>query len=112
MNLPMGFALHLRKVRKVKKLTSTLEVKGKGVSVSNAEKSGFEPSAPSAPVLVPLDTPFVEGCRYRWARAVEVGTHLDLYVQDANGPWRRTMGVLVAAGDGINRVGGIHAALG
>jgi len=57
-------------------------------------ESGVATSAPSA--LVPLETPFVEGQRYRLAGATELRTRLDLYVADAGGPWMRHFGLLVA----------------
>lgn len=53
-------------------------------------------SALSAPILVPLDEPFVEGRRYRQARATEWRARLDLFVADPAGPWLRRHGVLLA----------------
>ena len=109
MNLPLGFSLHLRKVRKVGFPTSSVAGGEKDLAVKVATDVEIPPSAPSAPVLVPLDATFVDGCRYRQADALEATTRLDLYVQDATGPWRRTMGVLVWAGGGLRKEEGIRA---
>ena len=97
MNLSEMFMPHLRKVRNVEKIHSILGREEKGVSGINiGEKSGIEPSAPSAPTLVPLNAPFVDGGRYRLAGATEARTRLDLYLADPNGPWIRRHGVLIA----------------
>jgi hypothetical protein len=97
MNLSEMFTPHLRKVRNVEKIDSILGREEKGVSGNNiGEKSAIKPSAPSAPILVPLDVPFVGACRYRLAGATEVRTRLDLYVADINGSWIRLHGVLIA----------------
>ena len=97
MNLSEMFMPHLRKVRNVEKIHSILGREEKGVSGINiGEKSGIEPSAPSAPTLVPLNAPFVDGGRYRLAGATEAKTRLDLYLADPNGPWVRLHGILMA----------------
>lgn len=60
---------------------------------------GFPPESPTAcdfPTLVPLDSPFVEGRRYRMAGATDALTRLDLYIADPAGLWVRTAGVLMA----------------
>ncbi len=48
------------------------------------------------PRLTPLDTPWVDGQRYREAGAVEITTRLDCYVEDPAGPWFRIHGILIA----------------
>ena len=65
-------------------------------SIHIRAKSGLALSALSAPPLVPLDSPFVDGQRYRLAGATELATRLDCYLADPAGPWRRRHGVLVA----------------
>jgi hypothetical protein len=108
MKLSEMFAAHLRRVRRLEKTHSTSRETEKVEFEKRINKDcGIHPSAPSAPVLVPLDASFVEGCYYRQADAVEAATRLDLYVQDAAGPWRRTKGVLVWAGGGLRMEQGI-----
>jgi hypothetical protein len=58
-------------------------------------KAGLQPSAPSAPALVPLETPWIDGQRYRLAGATEIHTRLDLYFVDAAGPWIRRHGTIL-----------------
>jgi hypothetical protein len=64
------------------------------------KKSGFALSAlsaaPAGGILVPLETPWIDGKRYRLAGATEARTRLDLYVADPAGPWIRRHGVLIA----------------
>lgn len=55
----------------------------------------FQPSLIGANLLVPLDSPFREGQRYRWV-AVALVDRLDVYVADEVGPWIRRHGVLIA----------------
>ena len=62
-----------------------------------SKESGLGLSALSAPALVPLDTPFVEGQRYQLAGATELRTRLDCYLADPAGPWIRLHGVLMVA---------------
>ena len=52
------------------------------------------------PTLTPLESPFIDGHRYRLAQATELRTRLDLYVEDEGGPWLRKHGVLIAAAGG------------
>ena len=59
-------------------------------------KAGLRLSALSAPPLVPLEAPWVDGGRFREAGATEARTRLDLYLADPNGPWIRRHGVLIA----------------
>lgn len=54
-------------------------------------------SALSAPALVPLDVPFVDGQLYRIAGATEFLSRLDLYVADPAGPWLRLRGTMMKA---------------
>lgn len=60
-----------------------------------AENPRVQPSAPSA--HIPLDSPFVEGGRYRGADATEWPSRLDLYRADPTGPWVFRYGVLLKA---------------
>jgi len=62
----------------------------------SGNKPQSDVSAPSALPLVPLQKPFIEGLRYRWACATEARTRLELYFEDADGPWLRSNGVLIA----------------
>lgn len=48
------------------------------------------------PRLTPLDTPWVNGQRYREAGAVEIKSRLDCYVEDPAGPWFRMRDILIA----------------
>lgn len=64
---------------------------GKNVGVALSALS----APPAGGVLVPLDVPFAEGCRYREAGAGEVATRLDCYRPDPTGPWIRRHGVLL-----------------
>lgn len=64
-----------------------------GVPLNPSDPSESSFSAPGA--LVPLDTPFIEGKRYREAGATDLN-RLDLYVADESGPWIRKHGVLIA----------------
>ena len=61
------------------------------------KESGLCLSRLSAPALVPLQAPFVEGRRYREAGATEASNRLDLYVADPAGTWLRRHGVLLSA---------------
>jgi hypothetical protein len=69
-------------------------------SVCIAEDWRVQPSAPSAPSdrppLVPLETPWIDGQRYRPAGATEARTRLDLYVADAAGTWIRRHGTIIS----------------
>ncbi len=63
---------------------------------------GVAPSAPSAARLVPLETPFIDGHRYRGAGATEARTRhgkLDLFFADPAGPWIRQHGVLLSVAE-------------
>jgi len=66
-------------------------------------KAGLRLSAPSAPqnqpALVPLESPWIDGARYRMAGATEWPNRLDLYVQDPAGPWIRLHGVLASVSE-------------
>jgi hypothetical protein len=44
---------------------------------------------------VPIETPFIEGERYRVAGADELRSRLALYLRDPAGPWIRRHGVLI-----------------
>lgn len=104
---PIPASTTLRRVRRVEDayLTSWENV---GISVSDTctrirEESGIQPSAPSAPPtpslrprLVPLETPWQDGARYREVGAWEIATRLDCYVADPAGPWVRRRGNLLA----------------
>ena len=69
---------------------------GEKVNTGIGKGSGLARSALSAP-LIPLDSPFIEGERYRLAHATEWPSRLDLYLADRKGPWRRLYGVLMPA---------------
>jgi len=69
---------------------------GEKVSTGIDKGSGLARSALSAP-LIPLDSPFIEGGRYRLAHATEWPSRLDLYLADREGPWRRLHGALMPA---------------
>lgn len=73
-------------------------------SLSLRENPRVQSSAPSAPQLVPLDRPFVDGQRYQEAGATECYTRLDLYIADDCGPWIRRHGVLMRAPEGLPAV--------
>lgn len=47
--------------------------------------------------LIPLESPWRDGHRYRLAQATELRTRLDLYHEDTAGPWLRRHGALIAA---------------
>ena len=51
----------------------------------------YHPTAP----LVPLDAPWKDGHRYREAGAVEVGSRLDCYFEDNEGPFVCRFGALL-----------------
>lgn len=71
------------------------------------EDSEIQCSAPSAPIeaaridasacppLVPLESAWVEGARYRLAGAHEVANRLPLFIQDPDGDTMRSHGTLV-----------------
>lgn len=69
-------------------------------SLHMAQNPRVQPSAPSAPsdcpALVPLETPWIDGGRYRIVGATEWPSRLNLYLADPNGPWIRLHGVLIA----------------
>jgi hypothetical protein len=46
--------------------------------------------------LVPLESPWLDGQRYRPAGATELATRLDLFLADPAGPWIRRYGVLLS----------------
>ena len=77
-------------------------VSGSNISQSlyMAENPRVQPSAPSAtsdcPALVPLETPWIDGGRYRMVGATEWPSRLNLYVADPSGPWIRLHAVLIA----------------
>lgn len=48
--------------------------------------------------LVPIERPFMEGCRYREAGVLEVRSRFDLYHEDPAGEWIRRHGVLIWRG--------------
>lgn len=68
------------------------------VPVAGSEVPSISPSSTTGPrpLLVPSETPFVEGQRYRPAGVIDPFTRLDLYVSDSAGPWLRLHGVLIA----------------
>jgi hypothetical protein len=67
-----------------------------GISEDRVGKISHEYMCPMyPPKLVPIDEPWSEGRRYRSAGAAEIGSRLDLYVQDDTGPFIRLAGVLL-----------------
>lgn len=58
------------------------------------DDSGIVPSAPARPPLVPLETPWTEGGRYRFANCYDLH-RLPLFVVDPIGDTRRAHGVLI-----------------
>jgi hypothetical protein len=82
--------------------TSNSGIKGLGEiadsipSALRQQKLQNDISAASAPALVPLDKAFTEGRRYRAAGVTEARNRLELYVEDPNGDWKRSSGVLIA----------------
>jgi hypothetical protein len=104
---PVPATTTLRRVRRVEDayLTSweNVSVMVSCTHMRIREESGIQPSAPSAPPtaslrprLVPLETPWQDGARYREAGACEIATRLDCYVADPAGPWVRRRGNLLA----------------
>jgi len=85
------------------------------VEAKPAAISSAAPTAPTAPantanadtearpLLIPLEPPFVDGQRYREAQSTERATRLDLFVDDASGPWIRRHGVLLAVSETVLR---------
>lgn len=90
------FTVPVRKVRKIEKIHSYIGEKKEGIRIPIIRDTGTQHSAPSAPIFVPLDEPFRDGGRYRFAGACEIRTRLDLFFADPAGPWLRTRGTLVA----------------
>jgi hypothetical protein len=79
-------------------LGEIINAEGKRINEDNHTRAnaGLDLSALSAKPLVPIEQPFIEGQRYRLAGATEVGTRLDLYHADPNGPWMRRHGIIMA----------------
>lgn len=64
-------------------------------STASPSPATVKETAKESPLLVPLETPFEDGKRYRLAHAAEVGTRLPLFIQDDAGDTLRTHGTLV-----------------
>lgn len=53
-------------------------------------------SAKIRPPLIPLESPWRNGARYREAGCTEIRNRLACYIEDEAGPWVRRHGVLIA----------------
>ncbi len=78
------------------RIKSLGEIADRIPSALRQQKLQNDVSAASASLLVPLDKAFTEGRRYRAAGVTEARNRLELYVEDANGDWKRSSGVLIA----------------
>ena len=78
--------------------TKSIEVRENRKSEIYIEKQRPEsmyPMYPPTAPLVPLDAPWKDGCRYREAGAVEIGSRLDCYFEDNEGPFVCRFGTLL-----------------